>query len=635
MPILTGRDRTVTWSGTASGTVMTETDCVDTPDPNTWRVVDSGTGIVQINGLYRPTPPPAKCKITAGYGDNGPTTCDDPNREVSHEFIFEVETGLGDTDSHTETLTFTGASADGTISTTWEAEWTIEATVRERETIYDLADNDADGFPGLAILDGTNRVTGYGAGPKDHLHGRGIYWTEQVKPSTSVTVTMVCKVGGSTVATITATDNVTGASSWTLGYLLYMEATAAGNSSAYETDAFFQGVDLAGSGTTYTRTVSGQGSVSSAGGVSATGTGGVAKATLEIYPKIDYDFAGIIRKFDTAYDGSVTVQTDGRNGEPVFEDVSTSSWSRTWSQLTYNYTSSIGVTAGTLVFDQGPAIDYRQPVRAWLSAASLSSAGEESTDMRLLFRGRRWNAYSVALAATIDLDTGDPANWTAATNGTLSGTTETKVTASGGTSGMSRAFDPAANPEAYRYMRLRVRASEAMTLRMKLTGRERVKNYRFDAGTSWANVDVDLMAPLNVVGRVHEQDTRWPLKPPGDAEEYAPIDEGWLFGVNWLTLLEIEDVPDGEWLEVDYVQMVRLTTPKLSFLPEFNNPVVRWTTSTPETTSDYRCVFADVDGKLSLDWFGLTQAPPATIFSRSARGPPILRATSRAFLDGA
>jgi hypothetical protein len=608
MPILTGRSRTLRWEGVAEGTASITHECVDIPDPNTWVATDEATGIFEILGLLgKPVGlQNTRIYLQAGAGSNEPQTCDSPSRTATNEYLVRVETGMGDFEEDTHLIEWIGSDADGTKSSDFELEWSIEAEARERETIYELDDNDADKFPGLAILDGTNRVTGYSAGPKDHLHGRGIFWTERIIPSTTITVTAVLKVDGSTVASVSASDTVSGSQVWNLVYALSSTVRASGNTVPFGTTVLFQGVSLDGSGTTYNRTVSGQGAVASLGGAWAQGLGGVAQATVEIYPKIVYDFAGITRKFDTAYDGTVTVQTDGRNGEPVFEDVSTSSWSRTWEQLTYNYTSSIGPTAGSLVFAQGPAIDYRAPVRAWLSSASLASAGEEPTDMRLLFRGRRWNAYSVALAATIDLDTGAPANWTASANGTLSGTTETRVTASGGTSGMLRAFDPAANPEAYRYMRLRVRGSAAMTLRMKLTGRERVKNYRFDVTTSWASVDVDLMAPLNAVGRVHEQDTRWPLKPPGDAEEFAPIDEGWLFGVNWLTLLDLDGVPDGEWLEVDYVQMVRLTTPNLSFLPEFNNPVTRWVDGST-TTSDYRTVFADVDGKLSLDWFGLTR----------------------------
>ncbi len=182
---------------------------------------------------------------------------------------------------------------------------------------------------------------------------------------------------------------------------------------------------------------------------------------------------GRIRAWDGAYPDSVSVPITGFDGGSRTVTATSGSWSGSDTFNNYSATTTLtDMSAGT-----GTLTTSLNDVPAWISAAlsgsSLTTNGDDNTNgtTRVLFRGWRFNGWSVAESATR----------------TISGT------------GNNRLFSPYEGMSGYRYLDVQVRANSGTNEPgvIELTdyhGNTKSWNV-IGATTSYATVTLDLCSP--------------------------------------------------------------------------------------------------------------------------------------------
>jgi hypothetical protein len=472
-------------------------------------------------------------------------------------------------------------SVDQTSTGTYEA--TAPAFERLEYGDLDPALTNSNNFPDYD-LGATN----------DHLEGKAARLYEQITSGGNFTATITLGDATATAGPVSTTGK-TFEMALALYYCLCVATAQAFQDSATGLiEANFAGVPL-GAAVDHT-TAAGTGDA--AAGALATSTSSSAIETYTtteaaLWPGNGIEIPATLRGPSGAYPDSLTMEYVSHRNTLGNEATSTISLgpSATATRTQARYDVEIDVNTSGV----SEAIDEYAPTRAWLTPASLGAAGENSSDWRLQFRGKQWTIGELAETNPWNLFDGSSAAGWHGTNASISSSGGViSVAASGGEGSASHNFSPHGKIEAWRYLRLRVRGSAAMSLILELDNDIKPKKWRFDVTTSFADVDIDLCNPKAVEGvkRVNEKYSRWPL-------DSSRVDDDGTWGVSQLKELIISAIPDGETLEIDYIRLVRDGDLEWSLLPAFN-----WWINTTGSQQGSPFAVLNADGRIS-DWPGV------------------------------
>jgi hypothetical protein len=482
---------------------------------------------------------------------------------------------------------WTSFSIPGSVDQTSTGDYEATAPAFERLEYGDLdsALTNSDNFPDYD-LGATN----------DHLEGKVFRLYEQITSGGNFTATIT--LGD---ATATATPVSTTGRTYEMGLVLYYclcvaTAQAFQDSATGFIEANFAGVPL-GAAVDHT-TAAGTGDA--AAGALATSTSSSLIDTYTtteaaLWPGKEIEIPASLRGPSGVYPDSLTMEYVSHRNTLGNEATSTVSLgpSATATRTQARYEVDIDVNTSGV----SEAIDEYAPTRAWLTNASLSSAGENTSDWRLQFRGRRWTVGTLAETNPWNLFDGTSVTGWTGTNISTSGGV-ISIAPSGGVGEASYTFSPHAKIEAWRYMRFRIKGSVNMSnLVIRLDNDITVKRWMVDATTSFVDVDIDLCAPTyqSESKRVNEKYSRWPLVS-------SKVEDDTTWGVSQLKSLRISGIPDGETLEIDYIRLVRDEDLEWSLLPAFN-----WWITTTGSTEGSPFAILNADGRIS-DWPGVTRA---------------------------
>lgn len=177
----------------------------------------------------------------------------------------------------------------------------------------------------------------------------------------------------------------------------------------------------------------------------------------------------------------------------------------------------------------------------------------------------------------------------------------------------SYSFSPVFVAEGYRYLRIRCRASVAMTVRLTLASGANSKWWDLDVTTSDANYDLDLCNPHSVSAPISEEKHyRWPEDATDGVVDEAEF--GDLAGVWWFDTLTISNITSGESFTHDYIELRRLDESRITCLPEFESYVDLDDSATPD--EGQRKLVADVDGKIGFDVRGAERNHAGTVYTQ-------------------
>jgi hypothetical protein len=480
---------------------------------------------------------------------------------------------------------WTSFSIPGSVDQTSTGDYEATAPAFERLEYGDLdsALTNSDNFPDYD-LGATN----------DHLEGKAARLYERITSGGNFTATITLGDATATAGPVSTTGNT-----YEMGLALYYclcvaTAQAFQDSATGFIEANFAGVPL-GAAVDHT-TAAGTGDA--AAGALATSTSSSLIDTYTtteaaLWPGKEIEIPATLRGPSGAYPDSLTMEYVSHRNTLGNEATSTASLgpSATATRTQARYDVEIDVNTSGV----SEAIDEYAPTRAWLTPASLTAAGENSSDWRLQFRGKQWTIGELAETNPWNLFDGSSAAGWAGTNASISSSGGViSVAASGGEGSASHNFSPHGKIEAWRYLRLRVRGSAAMSLILELDNDIKPKKWRFDVTTSFADVDIDLCNPRSVEGlkRVNEKYSRWPL-------DSSRVDDDGTWGVSQLKEILISAIPDGKTLEIDYIRLVRDGDLEWSLLPAFN-----WWITTTGSQQGSPFAVLNADGRIS-DWPGV------------------------------
>lgn len=455
----------------------------------------------------------------------------------------------------------------------------------------DAAGLDADNFPQYG-----------GTAQKDGQPGYAMVFYEATVPSTTLTATISC-------AGVTATaSHSTGATPVRI-YSYATQRTEFARMSSNATFGALVQATLVHPDTTFddlytytdgTSTVYALGTLAKAQIDYSSTVAGDTKSVrfwAGVSPKYRYALSGRLRSFLDAYPGSQTVIWQ-------YKDDGFGNWVTTSLPANPNFAGTVAqrffFLAGELNGEPTPvsAIDERRPQRAWLSPATLSASGEDTRDWRLEGRGRAYDSFTLAHAATITIEDGASASeWTAGANTTVSATGGAiRLVVSGGTGSATMALaTPKDFWERYRYVIVRIRSTVGGSKAWRLTANGKQWDGTTSTAGTYTDTILDLCGPFNKSGPTDGQDYRWPLTPAGATE-------GDFWGLNTVASFAIENLVDGETYEIDAITLSRQEWAKMTHLPEFLGWVEKDTSVANRELK--RLGILDVDGRVGFDHAG-------------------------------
>lgn len=451
---VTGRQRTLSWSGSLSGTAR-------------WRFGPPFGGSPTIRGLWSAAQFSVSvcgCALSAGTTSLVPGTL---------SLQISASNGI-DSDSDTGSISGTDATYDQGGS------WSVTADVEECFEVLGLLPDiiDADGYPTFG-----------GVAYRDGPIARHIRFFERLR------------VGGSIVATITsgaltatASTAITAGNSREAEYDLSL---GLGGSTTNRDQTFaLTGGSVSGGwgGGTYTRAESGSlwsatgtvdetaDSLTLALGLTATpptnpfdGTNAFGEVSGTCARPVAYRVSGRCLRWTDAYDGSLTahIKTTPSTGVDVASDGS-GVWGgydvvhRSWSAASsLQGVAQTGAGAGGTLGS----------IRVYLTGASLTAMGDDAADWRLMIAGRPYPALTVSHAGTT-------------------------------------ALAPPIAAEGYRYLRVSHRSVGAAGQNWTLGIGGKAWTLTTGADGVWVQTDLDLCRP-NGGGAQDDKESRYPLDGPG------------------------------------------------------------------------------------------------------------------------
>lgn len=319
-----------------------------------------------------------------------------------------------------------------------------------------------------------------------------------------------------------------------------------------------------------------------------------------LYPTKQLGFRGHLASFEHPYPGSVTARISTVKDGGYYDVALDPDGSHQWDQSRYSY---LGIHTDTGVWSG--SLDEWQPVRAWLRPSSLEAAGHDSEDWRLPLYGVRWPAFKLRhLPNSILTDTVD--DWSAVANATVTSSGgDVQIAVAGGTGSAKWEPEEEVNCEAWRYLRVRIKASgSSKPFHLKLTHTEgESKEFSRKTGSAGAftNVDIDLRFEDSRPDDWADQESRWPLKGSG----LLPLESKQQWGVNSFDTLTIEGLEDGETYTVESIRLIRKSWSKVSFVSAHK----LWREQTDGGSKTIRpLMYSDVDGRM-YDWWGQRKSP--------------------------
>lgn len=336
-------------------------------------------------------------------------------------------------------------------------------------------------------------------------------------------------------------------------------------------------------------------------------------------PSKSYALAGQVNAWTAAYPAALTVKVDRASGDSAHSfAASGGSFSDSNTQRRYSAASTLNGVAEGNVSLSPVSVDEYLNLRCWIDPASLTAAGDDATDWRIMLRGHVFGNWGISQAASVTVDDGAAVSvptgayrgaWSGSGGATVAaGAGEIEVTTGEGIGTARRVFStsnvPGAGFSGYRYLRLKIRADDdGKPYTVALGGKTWAVDYTgadLEAGTAAGTAYIDLCAQS---AATDDQDHKYPL----------PTSDGRMWGVTGATSLLLGGLEAETVYYVDEVALcVHPSTPEqqITVLPAFTQfeqqqaPAIVGETST--STFVRRGMQGDTDGRLSLelpDWF--------------------------------
>ena len=591
---LTGRTRTIVWSGAIDGSIHYRWGA---PTAQQGFVLNDATFSVFTHQTFGIGP----LGSVGGQGNGGVISNDDPPHWQPYYEVTAVCLGQRATQRVQQDYTNTSQRIDwapalnGSYSMSFDVEECVTFGTLDEDSMDD------DGWPKY----------GGAAYPGEDLRGTSVKFWERLRVGGTATVTV-------TACGVTATSTViigvaTPINSYSLehwhtvnnanqGRIGYGAASTLAITNRFHNRLF--GAAYTWSSGAFSADVS-QGMTMSI--PSASDTGHNARCEMYLSPLTEYALDARLRCMEDAYNGSQVLQWSDH------AEYDGTAWVQTYTPVTLNPNGTATVDQAEyytrLWFDDVAQASYNLHqvcgVRCRLTSAGLDATKDDTRGWRVLEVGALFDAMTISHAAqTVLDDCSSTSGWTAGANSTIGqGTGTVTVSANGGAGSATRSFSPAKVGEAYRYLRLRLSCSAAATIAVAIGS----KTWTVDVGTSAADHDVDLCIPGNATAKADGKTSRYPL----DASGFVQDSVYW--GVSLIGGITLSGVPDGQSLTVDDISLVRLDHAKLTALPEFDT----WeNVGTYEDGDDeywqQRSLSGDVDGRLSLDLYDVLKKKAAS-----------------------
>jgi hypothetical protein len=557
----TGEERTITYTGSLTGTAYTDTQCVDgfalTVAGNfcEWYI---DAFFCQLYGRisYKSNYEGDSCALAEFEPDTITKTI-----ETSAKW-HGVEQDYHLTPTDINGLGLYSTDADGTYTITFVAQEYIDIDAPPAPLV------DLDGFPDYSTLD-------EGGGPVDDgITSRRCFFFEYAKEDTDLVATIT--VGGQTSTfTIPITSgnafpvlidgNGTSEATYIIELYCKNSNVAAGSGTTAATCTAL-GVAL---GVAYTKT-NGSQTVTAATGCSATSNlGGYAVGDMYLSPDLKYDVSTAAYCFDTIYPGTVVANLRYKK---LTDTTINMGDSLNITQLYHVCGASLNGSTETQ-----DIADEQGLIRAWLRQDSLSANGEDTDDWRLQWRGVEWKAGSILQDNPFVLDAGTSGtDWSGGANTTYSNTGSAhRAVVSGGAG--SIAWDKTKNLEGYRYLEIDVKSTDdgkPFVLHFTHTdGEDKSYTGQTVGSDSFSTVRFDLCKPDDITDDddsanddIYTQDSRYPLEAGSTS---VPTLSDALWGFNEFDNLTINSLEDGQTYEFKNLKLVKKTFAQVDFLPAF------------------------------------------------------------------
>lgn len=263
--------------------------------------------------------------------------------------------------------------------------------------------------------------------------------------------------------------------------------------------------------------------------------------------------------------------------------------------------SNLRPTRQTLTF--GDNLNEFCPFRLWLAPDWITEAGEQPKDWRTLLRGRPYSAFTLTQAAEAVV-TSTLASGTGTGDLTIalpSATTAAELQGSAFTGASLRG---------YRYLRLRMKADVAETVKITIGTKEWLRDKDGNSlalTTSYEDFDIDLCSPTNETASVDDTDTFFPL----------PTVDGEYWGVSAASSIVVGNISAGVTVDVSEIKVVRDDYVLATFLQPYPE---QWIPAGDTSEYPVRFLDGDTDGRRSMEGIHF--------YRPSGGGTPVARSLS-------
>ena len=315
------------------------------------------------------------------------------------------------------------------------------------------------------------------------------------------------------------------------------------------------------------------------------GDGGTGEMEGGGRPPKTVTVAGVVRAMEVAYPDALTINLSGVPGT-LTTPCAGGSFSASGTQKLWSISATLNGGPGSAAggASQSASENTYGPVSGSIDSASLTAAGDDSRQTRLLIRGKSFPGITFSHAASVTVDdcasltpAGDFAGaWTSsdAAGIALDGAGGIALTAASGRT-FTRDFTQDVTFLTYPILRVPIKADAAS------------KPVRFTFGGKWwefttsatpgtyENFDIDLSGEKSSSATTSSHDTKWPVHrvPPADealqVSDYLPENEGAYFGVGRTSDIVISGLDNGVVYTIDSISLVRDAAPTLDVLPAF------------------------------------------------------------------
>jgi hypothetical protein len=588
---LTGRQRTLQFSGEIIGKATREYTCGEVGEI---KLVSGSQVHYQIafeNGLDTSSQRPI-IDFTAIYGDPQAYYCDDPNAHAYLTVELTAACGLNNAD---QKVLHQEPGVPGKLTYDCGGSWSMSMDVEE---VVEISDTGT--FPSYG---------GTSAADPPYNSSVKFSWRLRVGGVISVSASSGSLSAGKSVS-ITQPTELTG-----LQLSQFVECRSWATTGSIAVTSFHAGESLG-----FPFSESGYGVQADAGAgarVSTTSpdvfTQVLGSLGAYVSPPREFRLNGKIAGPDGGYPEQVALQVEGiPGGGGELQAPGGLFDTGVVAQRSYNAVANFN--------NQGTAsVDVAEfaPVRVWLIPGTevdpdphtLRGLGEDPTNWRVLFRGKRYRSFDIQQDASYDIDDGDdltpaeprPGSWEDVENTTLSVVsdmdgTRIRIVVGVDAGTVKRTFDPGARFSGYRWARFKVRCTSIGSFEEPMRLKIGEKEWEWVTGDEheWVERVIDLCCPHNATALKDGKETKWPL----------PTEDSDYWGVTDVAELFLEGLAAGLTYEIQKIELIRgeeadkpEAYSQLTILPAFNS----W--SDDGNGGQVRVRFLDgiTDGRRSLE----------------------------------